>query len=209
MKEEDWLNNLLEEDLFKVFSMTQCASAPVALVQSGGALGLCCCPDRTCGLGLNPFAPLRLSARLPKRCDSRAGKMHKDKNLQGLFFFKHLSHSHWIPVQAVASELSQLSLKAALGSLRHRTKLPNTSLNHEKLLLLFLSQGCPCPVCLTVWSVPLSVPPQLLEKGRIFYLKHSLDYASTERHSHQPRWHFWWCCFDQHLCVSEECSLKK
>lgn len=86
-------------------------------------------------------------------------------------------------MQAVASELSQLTQRSVLESLRHRTKLPNTSLNHEKLLLLFLSvSGMSFPyLCLTVWSVPLSVPPQLPKKGRIFYLKHYLDYGSMQR----------------------------
>lgn len=197
---------------------------PLPLWVGTGAVLLPCLSvsaHRTCGLCLNPLAPLRL--RFPKRCDSRAVKMPKDKNLHAFSFsFKHLPHSHWIPGQAAASGLSQLSQETVLGSLRHSTKLPNTSLNHEKLLLLPLNHekllllllsvsgmSFPHSLSQTVWSEPLSAPPHLLEKGGIFYLKHSLDYASTQRHIHQLRWHFWWCCFDQDLCVSEDCSLMK
>lgn len=109
-------------------------------------------------------------------------------------------------MQAVSSELAQLSQKTVLGSLKHRTKLPNTSLNHEKVVALgHVSLRNVLPLSLpdsstSKWypsaSVCASVCASICAstaagKGKDFSSKAlSRLYFHTKRHVHQLRWHF-------------------
>lgn len=96
-------------------------------------------------------------------------------------------------MQAVACEQSQLTQKTLLGSLRHRSKLPNTSLNHEKAAAFV-------PVSLRN-VLPLSLPDSEACASVCASIAAGIgkDFSSkalpglcfhTKRHIHQLRWHF-------------------